>query len=163
MLLSCGSLSALNDTDLNSSSPLFWFFFLFSPLFIWTFTVKRAEKWDAEWIGEDVTDLNLSQIYTQYVDSVAGQSVYAKPWITFGDNIFSSVALEMAMNGSDWNISTTVEWIDMKYFTDFYKVPSYWIWWDPHVEDQLLVWKFSHTHKQLIGKCGEMVEGREAK
>lgn len=92
-------------TQISTARP-HCFDFFFSPLFIWTFTVKRAEKWDAEWIGEDVTDLNLSQIYTQYVDSVAGQSVYAKPWITFGDNI-------LAVWLWDGN-----EWFRLKYFNN---------------------------------------------
>lgn len=53
--------------------------------------------------GEGMTDLNLSQIHTQFVDCISRQNVDIKPWITFSNNTFShtsSVAREMAMKYS---------------------------------------------------------------
>lgn len=50
--------------------------------------------------GENGTDLNLGHIHTQYVESITGQNVDPKPWITFSNNIFShtgGVAVELAM------------------------------------------------------------------
>lgn len=94
MLLSCGSLPAVNDTHtlscLNSWSPA-------SRVLasIWPFTVKRDERGKAERTGEDVIDLQL----VQDGDFITGQDVDAKPQIKFSGNIFShtsSVSLHMS-------------------------------------------------------------------